>query len=309
MPSTLSNVVGSIELAEGGPRLSRIVWGAWRLARWGLSSAELLERIESCLDLGISSFDHADIYGGYRCEAVFGEALGQARALRDRMQLVTKCGIKQVSPERPEHRINHYDTGRRHVVASVERSLAALRTEFIDLLLIHRPDPLMNPDETAAAFSDLKDAGKVRHFGVSNFSPSQFDMLASRLDFPLVTNQVEISALRLEPFTDGTLDQLQRLRLAPMAWSPLGGGRLLAGEDEAVKRLRAELDGVAAEIGAASVMQVALARLLAHPAGIVPVIGTSRSERIREAAGSVGLSIDREQWFRIWRASTGREVP
>ena len=134
-------------------------------------------------------------------------------------------------------------------------------------------------------------------------------MLASRLDFPLVTNQVEISALRLEPFTDGTLDQLQRLRIAPMAWSPLGGGRLLAGEDEDAKRLRAELDGVAGEIGAASAMQVALAWLLAHPARIVPVIGTSRSERIREAAGSVGLSLSREQWFRIWRASTGREVP
>ena len=304
-----SRIVGSIDLAAGGPRLSRIVWGAWRLAKWGLTPAELLERIELCLDLGITSFDHADIYGSYQCETLFGEALVLAPALRDRMHLVTKCGIKSVSAQRPEHAIGHYDTGRRHIVESVERSLVALRTERIDLLLIHRPDPFMDADDTAAAFSELKAAGKVGHFGVSNFSPSQLDLLASRLDFPLVTNQIELSVLRLEPFTDGTLDQLQRLRIAPMAWSPLGGGRLLAGEGEDAERLRAELDRVATETGAASVMQVALAWLLAHPARIVPVIGTSRPERIREAAGSVRLSVDRQQWFRILRASTGQDVP
>ncbi len=309
MPSSPSRVVGSVELAEGGPRLSRIVWGLWRLAKWELSPEQLVGRIETCLDLGITSFDHADIYGGYRCEALFGDALARAPALRDRMQLVTKCGIKSVSPQRPEHSIGHYDTSRSHIVASVERSLAALRTEFIDLLLIHRPDPFMDADETAAAFSDLKAAGKVGQFGVSNFDPAQLELLASRLDFPLVTNQIDLSVHRLEPFTDGTLDQLQRLRIAPMAWSPLGGGRLLAGEGEAAERLREELARVATEIGATSIVQVALAWLLAHPARIVPVIGTGRPERIREAAGSVECSIDREQWFRILRASAGRDVP
>jgi len=304
-----SRIVGSIDLAAGGLRLSRIVWGAWRLAKWGLTPAELLERSQACLDLGITSFDHADIYGSYQCETLFGEALGLAPALRERMQLVTKCGIKSVSPQRPEHAIGHYDTGRRHIVESVERSLVALRTEHIDLLLIHRPDPFMDADATAAAFTELKAAGKVEHFGVSNFNQSQFDLLASRLDFPLVTNQIELSVLRLDPFTDGTLDQLQRLRIAPMAWSPLGGGRLLSGEGDDAERLRAELDRVATEIGAVSVVQVALAWLLAHPARIVPVVGTSRLERIHEAAGSVGLSMDRQQWFRILRASAGKDVP
>lgn len=209
--------VSQTNLAKGGPRCSRLVAGLWRLASWGLRDAELLDLIHACLDLGITTFDHADIYGGYTNEELFGRALALEPALRERMQLVTKCGIKLVSAHRPAHTFHCYDTSQAHIVASVENSLRLLGTDCLDLLLIHRPDPLLDADEMAEAFAALRQAGKVLHFGVSNFTPWQFDLLASRLDFPLVTNQVEVSVLHLETLHDGTLDQCQRLGIAPMA--------------------------------------------------------------------------------------------
>ena len=169
------------ELAPGGPRLSPIVAGAWRMADWHWDAQQRLRWIEECVELGVTSFDHADIYGGYAVEGLFGQALALAPALRERLQLVGKCGIKLVSPARPEHRIKHYDSSAAHIATSVDASLRALRTDRLDLLLIHRPDPLMDADEVARAFESLRAAGKVRHFGVSNFTPGQFELLASRV--------------------------------------------------------------------------------------------------------------------------------
>jgi predicted oxidoreductase len=301
--------VPSIDIAPGGPRLSRIALGFWRLADAKLSRAELRALVEESLDLGITTFDHADIYGSYRCEEIFGEALSDRPALRDRMQLVTKCGIKLVSPNRPATAVKHYDTGAAHILASVDNSLRMLRTDHVDLLLIHRPDPFMDADETAGAFIALRAAGKVPHFGVSNFLPSQFELLASRLPFPLVTNQIEFSALNMEALDNGVLDQCQRLRIAPMAWSPLGGGKLLRGEGEQAIRVRQALAAIGEKIGAASIDQVALAWILNHPARIVPVLGTGKIDRVRSAASSAALTLSREQWFTVWRASKGRDVP
>ncbi|MBN1658839.1 MAG: aldo/keto reductase, partial [Anaerolineae bacterium] len=164
-------MVTQIEMARGGPWVSRLAWGLWRLASWDLSDEELLGLIHAVLDLGITTFDHADIYGDYQAEELFGRALALEPSLRDTMQLVTKCGVKLVSGRRPANRSHHYDTSREHIVASVENSLRALCTDHVDLLLIHRPDPLMDADEVAAAFDALRDAGKVLHFGVSNFFP------------------------------------------------------------------------------------------------------------------------------------------
>lgn len=301
--------VTPVPLSKAGPRVSRLVLGLWRLVDWRLDDAGLLELIHTALDLGITTFDHADIYGDYRSEELFGRALALEPGLRQRMQLVTKCGIKLVSERRPAHEIKHYDTGQAHILASVDHSLRALGTEHVDLLLIHRPDPLMDADEVAGAFSTLRRSGKVLHFGVSNFAPWQFDLLASRLDFPLVTNQIEFSALHLEALQDGTLDQCQRLRILPMAWSPLGGGRLLRGDDEQAVRVRQALEATGAALGGASVAQVALAWILRHPAGVVPVLGTGNVEHLRRSACAVDLVLGREQWFRIWTASTGHEVP
>lgn len=213
------------------------------------------------------------------------------------------------SRNRPAHTIKHYDTSRAHIIASVENSLTNLHTDYIDLLLIHRPDPLMDADETAAALMDLHESGKVLHFGVSNFTPAQFDLLSSRLDLPLVTNQIEFSVLHLQALEDGTMDQCQRLRVAPMAWSPLGGGRLFREKSERVQRLHQALEAVGEALGGLVLDQVALAWILAHPARVVPVLGTGQAERIRRAVAAENVRLSREQWFTIWSASTGVEVP
>ncbi|RMG79211.1 MAG: oxidoreductase, partial [Chloroflexi bacterium] len=249
------------------------------------------------------------IYGDYRCEALFGEVLRQKPALRQQMQLITKCGIKLISSQRPEHRIKYYDTGREHIISSVEQSLRNFHTDYIDVLLIHRPDALMDADEVAATFTELRRQGKVLHFGVSNFTPAQFDLLQSRLDFPLVTNQIEFSVLAMSPAYDGTLDHLQQNRVLPMAWSPLGGGGLFHGQDERVQRVRSVLQQVGEELGGAPIDQVALAWIMTHPARILPVLGTGKIERIRSAAQASQLRLSREQWYMVWQASAGHEVP
>lgn len=297
-----------VRLSAEGPEVSRLVFGVWRLNDWRLDDAQLRHLIEACIELGITTIDHADIYGNYSCEQRFGNMLAAAPSLRDRLQLITKCGIKLVSERRPQHRLKYYDSSSAHIAASVDSSLRLLRTDRIDLLLLHRPDPFMDADDTASALESLVRAGKVRHVGVSNFSPSQFDLLAARLLIPLVTNQIEVSALRLDPFVDGTLDHLQRRRVAPMAWSPLGGGRLFKADDAQAQRLRAALAEVGQELGGAADDQVAYAWLLAHPARIVPVVGSGNLDRIRGAAGAIGYTLTREQWYRIWTASTGHAV-
>jgi predicted oxidoreductase len=281
--------------------------GLWRLPDWGLESTAIVRLIETCLDLGITTFDHADIYGMYAVEELFGSALALAPGLRKRMQIVTKCGIRLACDARPEHTFTYYDTCAAHVVRSVDNSLRLLHTDHLDVLLIHRPDPLMNADELAQVFEELRQAGKVLHFGVSNFTPLQFELLASRTR--LVTHQVEVSLLKLDAFLDGTLDQCQARRIVPMAWSPLSGGRLFDASDERAVRVVRELVSIGAELEGATPDQIAFAWLLAHPARIVPVVGSGKLYRIRAAADATALALSREQWFRLWTASTGEGVP
>ena len=283
--------------------------GLWRLTEWNFDAQRLLAWTSQVLDLGINVFDLADIYGDYEVEARFGDALALDLSIRKRMFLITKCGIKLVSTKRPEHRIKHYDTGRAHIVASVENSLTQMRTDRIDLLLIHRPDPLMDADEVAEAFTALKESGKVLEFCVSNFAPVQFDLLASRLPFPLVTNQIQFSVLHLDPIYDGTFDQCQQLRISPMAWSPLAGGTLFRGRGEAAARVRIALESVGRELGGLTLDQVAFAWILAHPARIVPVLGTSKLDNVRHALQASRLGLTREQWFTVLAAAQGHEVP
>ncbi len=301
--------VSQISLRAHGPIVSRIVFGAWRLNTWNLSTRQLLDLLHTCVEVGITTIDHADIYGGYSCEGLFGAALREEPGLRAQLELVSKCGIKLVSPNRPAHTLKMYDTSRTHILASVENSLRELHTDYLDLLLLHRPDPFMDADETAGALGDLVKSGKVRHVGVSNFTPSQFELLESRLSVPLVTNQIEMSVLKLNAFLDGSLDHCQRLKIAPMAWSPMGGGTLFSGTTPQAERVRATLTEIAKEICAASIDQVALAWLLCHPALIVPILGTGKAERVRAAAAAAQLKLSREQWFKIWIASTGANVP
>ncbi len=298
-----------VRISPKGPELSRIAQGLWRLKDWNKSRRQTRELIDCCLQLGITTFDHADIYGDYACESLFGEALAESSVHRADIELVTKCGIKLVSQSRPENSIQHYDTSASHIIASVENSLKNLRTDYIDLLLIHRPDPLMNAAEVAEAFERLRESGKVLHFGVSNFLPSQFELLSSQMDVPLATNQVEFSVLNMEAQDNGTLDMCQRLGISPMAWSPLGGGRLFKGRTEQIVRVRRVLKDIAGELNAESIDQVALAWILMHPADFVVVLGTGKLDRIKDAVQAEEITLSRQQWFAIWRASVGHEVP
>ncbi|WP_379933994.1 aldo/keto reductase family oxidoreductase [Enterobacter sichuanensis] len=298
-------MVQRITLAPQGPEFSRFVMGYWRLMDWNMSPLQLASFIEEHIDLGVTTVDHADIYGGYQCEAAFGEALKLVPALRDRMEIVTKCGIATTA--KPEYALGHYITDSAHIIKSAEQSLVNLATDRIDLLLIHRPDPLMDADEVAEAFLNLHQSGKVRHFGVSNFTPAQFALLQSRLPFTLATNQVEISPVHQPLLLDGTLDQLQQLRIRPMAWSCLGGGRLF--NDDEFQPLRNELETVARELNAGSIEQVVYAWILRLPSKPLPIIGSGKIERVRAALGAEALQMTRQQWFRIRKAALGYDVP
>ena len=298
-------MVQRITLAPQGPEFSRFVMGYWRLMNWNMPPLQLASFIEEHIDLGVTTVDHADIYGGYLCEAAFGEALKLVPALRDRMEIVTKCGIATTA--KPEHALGHYITDSAHIIKSAEQSLVNLATDRIDLLLIHRPDPLMDADEVAEAFLNLHQSGKVRHFGVSNFTPAQFALLQSRLPFTLATNQVEISPVHQPLLLDGTLDQLQQLRIRPMAWSCLGGGRLF--NDDEFQPLRNELDTIASELNAESIEQVVYAWILRLPSKPLPIIGSGKIERVRSALAAEELQMTRQQWFRIRKAALGYDVP
>jgi predicted oxidoreductase len=286
-------------------KLSPVVAGCWRMAEWNWSAQETLRWIERAIERGVTSFDHADIYGGYQCEALFGAALALAPEVRQHLQLVSKCGIQLVHPARPGHRLKAYDTSAAHIAASVDNSLRALGTDHLDLLLIHRPDALLDAAEVAATFGRLRTAGKVKAFGVSNFTPAQFELLESHV--PLVTNQIELHPLHLAPLHDGTLDQLQRHGLAPMIWSPLAGGRLLTGEGEDARRVQAVL-ARQAEAHGVSPATLAYAWLRRHPTRPVLVTGSRRVEALDEALAGLTLDLDRQSWYEIWQAGAGHEV-
>ncbi|GLQ46436.1 oxidoreductase [Dyella lipolytica] len=285
--------------------LSPIVAGLWRIVDWNLSVQERVRWIEHALELGISSFDHADIYGDYRAEGLFGEALKAAPNLRDRMQLITKCGIRLRSAQRP-YRINYYDTSAAYVRAQVEQSLRNLHIDRLDLVLIHRPDYLMDAAALAETFAALTREGKVAHWGVSNHSTNQFALLHQH--HALLTNQVELSPLQMGALDDGTLDQAQQLGLRPMIWSPLAGGRLFTGEDEQAQRVRAEMTAMAARYNV-SLTTLAFAWVLRHPSRPHPITGSGRIDGLRDAAAALNVRLGEEDWYAIWTASKGHSVP
>ncbi|MBD8161755.1 aldo/keto reductase [Erwinia persicina] len=293
------------QIAPQGPFFSPLVMGYWRLMEWGMTPQQLVEFIEQHLACGISTVDHADIYGGYQCEEAFGHALRLQPSLRQRLELVTKCGIATTAD--PRHALGHYITEAAHIINSAENSLRHFHTDYLDLLLIHRPDPLMDADEVASAFLQLHQSGKVKHFGVSNFTPAQFSLLQSRLPFTLVTNQVEISPVHQPLLLDGTLDQCQQMRVRPMAWSCLAGGVMMTAPE--YQPLRDELMLIQQETGAENIEQLIYAWIMQLPSKPLPIIGSGKIERVRAAARAVTLSLTRQQWFRIRKAALGFDVP
>ncbi|MBC8320910.1 MAG: aldo/keto reductase [Bacteroidetes bacterium] len=287
---------------------SRVVHGHWRLADWRMSNQELLKLTEQAIELGVTTFDHADIYGDYSCERLFGKALNLKKEIRNHIQIITKCGIKLASNKFPlrEHKI--YDYSFEHIVSSVDNSLKSLRTDYIDLLLLHRPAPFFNPEEVAMAFSSLKKSGKALHFGVSNFNPLQFEMLNSYTDEKLVTNQVEISPYCLENFENGNIDFFLKIEIMPMAWSPLAGGKLINPQNEKGQRIYRALSEVAEELNVDILAKIIYSWLLNHPASIIPIVGTGKIERIKFAVEALNINMSLTQWYKIYTASTGKEL-
>ncbi|PHQ83797.1 MAG: oxidoreductase [Thalassobium sp.] len=283
--------------------LSRIVYGMWRLGDdVDTSAAHVRAKIDACLDQGITTMDQADIYGGYMAEEILGAAL--TPALRDKIEIVTKCDIVAPAGRYGDARVKYYDTGRAHIMASVDHSLRLMGIDHIDLLLIHRPDPLMDHLETGAALDELVRAGKVRAVGVSNFRPWDWELLQSAMKVPLVTNQIELSLQAHQPFTNGDLAFHQRQSQLVMAWSPLGGGALMSRANQALSDTLARL---AAENGVDRAA-VAVAWLLAHPARILPVMGTNTLDRIATLSDAFKVRMDRETWFELYTAALGHEV-
>lgn len=284
---------------------SRIVYGMWRLSDDSdTSPAHVQAKIEACLEQGITTMDQADIYGGYAAEEVLGDALRAAPALKDQIEIVTKCDIVAPAGRYADAPVKYYDTSRSHILSSVDHSLRLMGVDKIDTLLIHRPDPMMDAAETGAALDDVVASGKVRSVGVSNFKLHDWTLLQSAMQTPLITNQVELSLAAHDGFTNGDVAYLQERRVPIMAWSPLGGGALMTGNGP----MQDALSAVAAENGVDN-GAVAVAWLLAHPARIMPVMGTNNITRIKALSDALKVRMDRQTWFTLYTAALGKEVP
>lgn len=302
-----------LPLGSSGISSSRLIYGCMRIT--GDNSQMDREKgktaIRVALDEGYNHFDHADIYAGGQSEVLFSEILTENPELRNKIVITSKCGIR-VKGDTGELAPKRYDFTKDYIIQSVEGSLSRLKTDYLDALLLHRPDYLMDPHEVADAFQSLKGSGKVKHFGISNFTPSQVRLLQSCLDMPLIANQVEINIHNISTFTDGTLDQCQEFNISPQAWSPIAGvvypagGNSFTPEDES--RIKAELQYQCEKYAAADWI-VILAWLLKHPSGIFPIVGTTNPERIRMAKKALHLDYEREDWYRLLEARNGHRVP
>ena len=290
----------------GGVELSRIVYGMWRIGDdTDTSTAHVRTKIDACLEQGITTIDQADIYGGYTAEAILGNCLKENKGLRDQLEIVTKCDIVASAGRYAGARVKHYDTTPAHIAASIEHSLTDLGTDYVDMLLIHRPDPLMDHVATGRALDEAVASGKVRAIGVSNFRPWDWSLLQSAMDTPLATNQIEVSLAAHAPLTNGDIAFLQEKNVTPMAWSPLGGGALMS--EDADPNLRAVLARVA-ENNNVDAAAIAVAWLLTHPIGILPVMGTNNIARIKTLSDAMTVNMDRQTWFELYEAALGREV-
>ena len=286
--------------------ISRIVYGMWRINDGDSTPSSVSKKIRACIEQGITTIDQADIYADYTAENILGSALIFDKTLREKIEIITKCNIIAPVNRYADKRVKYYDTSAKHINKSVDLSLSAMGLNYIDLLLIHRPDPFMDQHETGAALDALITSGKVKAVGVSNFKPHDYDLLQSAMKNPLVTNQIEISVKANQSFTNGDIAHLQRHNSPPMAWSPLGGGELFNNKNASklYKLLLALSKRYNTDVAAA-----AIAWLLTHPAKIIPIMGTNNMDRINRISTACNIEIDRETWFEIYEKANGVEVP
>lgn len=303
----------TIQIGQSSLRSSLLAYGCWRLAgaenpgevtQAGREAGK--QAAVAAYEAGYTLFDHADIYCQGVCEEIFGEVLRDVPEMRDRIVIASKCGIRVADD--PAGAPYRYDFSKQYIVWSCEQSLRRLGVETIDIYQLHRPDWLADWDEVAGAFTQLREQGKVREFGVSNFRPSQVAALQKAFGRPLIVNQVEISLLRLDCFEDGTLDQCQSEKITPLAWSPLGGGRLIVGQEESGLRVAKVMDRLAQGRGVTRAA-IALAWLLKNPSGIIPIVGSTNPERIRDCVKAAEIELSREEWYSLLEAAHGARLP
>ena len=277
-----------------------MTWGSWGKQ---LSTSQMQELIKHCLDLGITTFDHADIYGAYSTEQAFGAAISEMQLPREHYQLISKCGIQYVCDAR-DNRVKHYDYSKDYIIWSVEQSLNNLQSDYLDLLLLHRPSPLMVAEEIAEAVDILKKEGKIRAFGVSNFNSSQMDLIGFRTD--VFYNQVEFSLTQHKAMQDGTFDYMMSNGIGVMSWSPLGS--YFRESSEQTNRIQSVITELCQKYNATA-DQLLLAWIMRHPIGVHPVIGTTTPERIKMAKAAQDIHLELEDWFSLLVASQGQKVP
>jgi len=270
---------------------------------------EINRRLNVCVEQGMTTIDTAEIYGLYEVEESLGKALARSPGLRDKLEIVTKAGIYVPCSYHPDRHTAHYNATAARLVKSAEKSLRFLGTDHVELFLVHRPDWLTSADDTAAGLNQLAREGKIRSAGVSNYNVAQFDLLNSRMEQPLATNQLEFHLLHMDPIFDGTFDQCQKERVLPMAWSPLAGGRLFDPANEAGQRLKKAALVIGERYNNATLEQLAYAWIMAHPSQPIPVIGTNKVERIISAAQSAAIKLERQDWYALWEAAQGRKIP
>ncbi len=276
-------------------------WGVWDK---NLTTKEMENMIQICIENKITTFDHADIYGSYTTEADFGKAFQASKISREKLQLITKCGIQMIAEKRPENKIKHYEYSKEYIIWSVEESLKKLKTDFIDVFLLHRPSPLMQADEIAEAVEKLKSEGKIIDFGLSNFTSSQTELIRSKTEVSF--NQVQFSATHYEAMTDGSLDYMQTHGIRPLSWNPLG--TVFREDTKKTRRLKKLLSELVQKYSFGS-DTLLLAWILKHPAGVIPIAGTVNIARIQSLMKAAELEMDKEDWFAIWTESMGDDVP
>lgn len=288
-----------IRLGENGPEVSPVIYSFWRALEDpdGISYRTVQAKLQACLDLGITTFDHADVYGNYQVEELFGKAVREAGIKREDIIISTKCGINALDASRPEYRTRHYDSSQKHIFKSIEQSLKNLGTDYIDILLLHHPDPLMDADETASALTTLVKKGQIRHVGVANFTVHQHQLLQSRLSLPIITNHLELNLLNTKPIVDGTLDFIKQQYSRALAWSPLAGGRLLDKDDESTFNIRSTLKRIASSYNI-NEEQLAIAWLI--KLGALPIVGSNNLTRIKNATSALSINLDKQDWYEIY---------
>ena len=289
-------------LSDAGPKVSPAIYGFYRWNEQDISLSKMEGIIDLCLELGINTFDHADIYGGYQCEEVFGEIIKNKRIKREDIVLFTKCGLVVPHPSRPDVKVRYYDTSKDHITKSVENSLRRLRTDHIDIFLLNQLDPLSNLEETAITLQKLRDSGKVKNIGVANFSVFQHQLLSSYLRIPIVTNHIELNLLNTSAFDNGQIDYIKQKYMRPLATAPLAEGQIANSIEKRPLLIRRKLEELSPKYNV-NIESIAVAWIV--KLGALPLIGTTNEQRIRNIAAAFTIDLDKQDWYELYEASRG----